>query len=215
MSFLVEGDYFKIKSSSGSLTVTGDTFGSLGGMLQGQGLRDTDFKRLTLTDETGAINNGYLLVSDGNFVDDRITGEVSVIDGGKARTLSNIAFAGYAGIAAVAAQYLVVEQVQATSTFAGLFTMRAHNATFGSFSSFGQPKKIGGTDSVGAFYATNNAAVLGAGKILGVGSVVANGNVTFRQAEPIVIPPNFGLCIYSNTLASDLYANFEFYEDPI
>jgi hypothetical protein len=87
----VVGSYFRILSCTGALEVQGDTFGRVP-VLSGQGLRDQDFAKLTLVDKSGSPNVGVILVSDGSFVDDRITGEVSFIDGGKARTIAGSAF---------------------------------------------------------------------------------------------------------------------------
>ena len=45
-----------------------------------------------------------VIVGMGEIQDNRIQGSVEVVDGGKNRTLANLAFAGYAGVLNVAAQ---------------------------------------------------------------------------------------------------------------
>src|SRR5207253_5023923 len=93
---LAIGSYFKVLSATGTFEVTGDAFGQLGALLPGQGLRleEGQFTRLTFRDTSGAPNLLYVLVAGDGFIDDRITGEVSVIDGEKARTLAGGMFAG-------------------------------------------------------------------------------------------------------------------------
>ena len=88
----VVGEMFKVLSASGSFIVSADTWGTLGNILAGQGLRDASFTKLQFTDNSGAQNTLRVLVAGQSFIDDRITGEVSVIDGGMSRTLSNQAY---------------------------------------------------------------------------------------------------------------------------
>lgn len=110
-SLLAVGSYFKILTASGSFEVTGDAFGQLGSIQAGQGLRlqnpDTTaamFTRLTFRDTSGAANNLTVLVAGDGFIDDRVTGEVSVVDGGKTRTLAQQTFMTSISCAAAAAQ---------------------------------------------------------------------------------------------------------------
>ena len=63
---------------------------SLSPLYAGQGQRK-EFQRLTVTDKSGAANVVLIIVADDDFIDDRITGEVSVIDGSKARTKTGAA----------------------------------------------------------------------------------------------------------------------------
>lgn len=89
-----QGDFFKVLNATGLVEVTGDTFGTIGGLRAGHGLDKTPFTALTLRDLTGAANTVEILVADERFIDDRVTGEVSVIDGGKSRTLAGQVFGG-------------------------------------------------------------------------------------------------------------------------
>lgn len=87
-----QGSYFKIRRSTGAVDVKGSAFGKLAALEAGQGQRNTRFEDLTLTDASGAINEIEIIVAAAEFVDDRVTGEVSVIDGAIARTLSGVEY---------------------------------------------------------------------------------------------------------------------------
>ena len=71
---LAEGAYFRVQSSTGALSIIIDGLGELPGLLAGQGIKDTPFKRLTLRDVSGAANVGKLLVSNEEFIDNRTYG---------------------------------------------------------------------------------------------------------------------------------------------
>lgn len=76
---LVEGSYFRIQSSLGGVTINVDGLGELPGLLAGQGIANTPFKRLILRDVSGAANVGKILISNEAFVDNRTFG-VSTLD---------------------------------------------------------------------------------------------------------------------------------------
>lgn len=74
-------DNFIIQASTGPLTVRGDTFGSLRGLVAGQGLKLVEFKRLELVDESGAPNTVTLLMTPAEFVNQTFSGSVSIVGG--------------------------------------------------------------------------------------------------------------------------------------
>jgi hypothetical protein len=207
--------------------VTGDTFGALANMLAGQGLRDTDFQRLTLTDETGSVNNGFVLVSDSTFIDDRITGSVEVIDGGKNRTYSNAAFLTSFVQTALAANYaysqiwngsttknLILETVTVSSGSASLISMGSWTALINTSIGGGSNKKLGAATGAATFARVNSASVLVTNNML-LANVAANTSFTFPLKEPIIIPPGYGINTWNNNLGNDLTSCFEFYEETI
>lgn len=71
---LTTGEYFRIQSSAGGVSISIDGVGELPGLLAGQGIKSTPFKRLTLRDVSGAANAGKLLVSSDEFIDNRTYG---------------------------------------------------------------------------------------------------------------------------------------------
>ena len=104
MPLLVEGGYFKIYSCTGVLAVSIDGGSTIGPINTGQGMK-TEFKRLTIVDQSGAANVGKIIVASNEFVDGRISGEVSVIDQAYKNTLANKTFASSNSSAAVAGQF--------------------------------------------------------------------------------------------------------------
>lgn len=111
LPIMVQGSYFKILSATGMVDVTGDTFGTVEAMLAGQGLRGQDFRRLVIRDRSGSPNMVRLLVSDDQFIDDRITGEVSVVDGNKARSVAGGAMTWRLSTASVGANGRPLSQI--------------------------------------------------------------------------------------------------------
>lgn len=69
---------FHITEATGPLTVRGDTFGSLGGLVAGQGLKGVPFNRLELFNETAAPNTVTVLLSPAEFVNQVFSGAVTV-----------------------------------------------------------------------------------------------------------------------------------------
>lgn len=73
-TILVMGEYFRIQSATGAVTVTVEGYGKLPGLLTGQGLQRVPYSRLILTDASGAANAGVILCSGAEFVDNRTYG---------------------------------------------------------------------------------------------------------------------------------------------
>lgn len=230
---LVEGGLYKIMSATGAVAINREGGSVLNPMLAGQGER-VDFKRLTVTDVTGAANTVYLLVADDSFIDDRITGEVSVIDGGKSRTLAGAAFMASLGCTAVAGQYAHV-QLHAHSTYTKQFVISgfvinsSSDATVSIFlgtsqigSQFSpanpQPKMIGpAVPSLLTCRYYNNAAVNAAGGTLrGYVQVKANTSIQFKLAEPLIMRATNAMTAYvGNAVNTDLFMTCEGYEENI
>jgi len=228
-TLLVEGSYYRILSSSGALEVKRDGGSGVGPIYAGQGERDEEFKRITLVDKTGAINSGYIIISDGTFVDDRITGEVSVIDGGKARTLSNAAFAGTSGAAAVAANIpsvglwnpagsgknAIIETILLSSTTTQVVRWGSATVAIGTIFTGYPAKKVGGTQAVSQITSGNLAGFPTGWQYYGNINLLANTPLMWAFKEPIVVPPGFAFGAQGGTLNTDMQVNLEFFEEPI
>ena len=78
---LVEAAYFRVQSATGAVDVSVEGFGTLPGLLVGQGIKDTPFKRLVIRDASGAANLGTILVASQEFVDNRTYGVTSITGG--------------------------------------------------------------------------------------------------------------------------------------
>lgn len=117
---LVAGDYFKILAATGNVRVDAE-WGSLDYLVAGQGLEDTPFSFLLLTDKSGSPNTVRLVIGDERFIDGSL-GSVS-IGSARAVTTAMASAAPAVGIASaqlVAAntgrQYLLVQNQHATGT---------------------------------------------------------------------------------------------------
>lgn len=234
INLLVSGDYFKIKSATGSISVTGDSFGTLAGILPGQGLRDTDFTRLTLTDETGSPNAGYVLVSDGTFVDDRVTGEVSVIDGEKARTLAGGMYGGTPfSVVPSATNYSIVQLWNPAGSNKNLIVTQSSASVSSAAAVNWFWENTARTNDVTAVRAANKkaGAAMGVGTVRwDTGSAVAptfalgqlysafvqtNTVVNWGIKGAVVVPPGFGLSVLDNILNTALVVNYEWFEENV
>jgi len=76
-NLLVQGEYFKLTSTTGAVDVLAD-FGRLEGMLTGQGLEKTPFNKLTFVNTSGASNTIKVLIGDENFID-AFTGNMTIV----------------------------------------------------------------------------------------------------------------------------------------
>ena len=224
---LVIGDYCKILTSSGPLSLTGDTFGTIGPILAGQGVENSPFQRLVLVDNTGNVNNGTILIADNAFIDDRITGEVSVIDGGKVRTLSQKAFCGQVYQAALAGQYsqvqlwnpagsganIIVESFSISSLSATSVNCSITNSAL-TTSIAGLSKLSGGSAGIANRRSQNTASLPlnFALNTIGV-TMPANGYIITNFKEPMVLLPGYGFTLQTATVNTDVMANFEWYEE--
>lgn len=173
---------------------------------------------------------GKLLMGEGAFYDNRISGSVEVIDGGKARTMSGAACIGLFGAPQGAGQYsstqlwnppgsgklLVLEQVICVSGVSTGFVHAKTNAPLSGAGAqlvkknFADPTSPTGIARVQASAAppTNLGGVILINSPVNVSSI-------FRPIEPIVIPPGYGYCIYGQNLNADLTTSYEWYEESI
>ena len=221
------GSFFRVQSATGKVNVTAE-FGALKGLGVGQGAR-SPFRILQIQDASGSANVGTIIVGDAEFVDDRISGEVSVIDGEKARTIAGGMFAGGPFCGAVAAQYanvqlwnpnnsgknLIVTAIDygtvTTSSIGVFLTANVLATTFGSTAS---NKKAGGSAAIGILkYESKVAADIMALGVLRSDTTVASQNVIWNIKGAIVIPPNYGLNCYAPTPNTTINANYEWFEE--
>lgn len=226
----VTGSYFRVMTATDVLEVQGDTFGNIYPLYTGQGLQGQEFRSLNLLNRTGATNNGSILVSDGKFVDDRITGEVSIIDGGKSRSMSGIAFASTGFVTGVASQYsclqiwnpsgsgknIVIEQYSIASSTAGYIDIGISTT---------QLTTALGITPVGKYSGVNNSiSIIKKDNLVGypasfngfatVQLAALSSSPIFKFSEPMIIKPGFGLT-FTGAIASSYSFNIESFEDNI
>lgn len=232
LPLLVQGSYFKIASSTGVLDVTGDTFGTIEGVLAGQGLRGHAFQRLTLRDRSGAANVVRLLVADELFVDDRITGEVSVIDGNKARSIAGAAMAwrisSYATVAgnralsqiwnpAGSGRRIIVDAMLAGGTMANDLAWGLTSVMLGGLSGDAIAALSGvAAPGTAAQARVQEQASFPATAIAGGMFIQANVSQRVRFERPFVVLPGTGFLVGTgNPGVQTITGSLEFFEESI
>jgi hypothetical protein len=223
----VQGKFFKYRSGTGKIRVTTEKGESVD-LLPGQGVFNIDYTRLTIVDRTGNQNNGVLLAGNFDFRDDRISGTVDVIDGGKSRTLANQAFLGTGAIAAPATNFpyaqlfnpaasavnLILKSFAVSSSVAGYADLRIYNAAFANVgTSFVTNKQIGGAVGNGVVNANYGATQISAAVVTSY-QLQANSSLIVPLSEQIVIRPGYGLLLdMNNSTGLTLLADYEWYEE--
>jgi hypothetical protein len=222
----VVGRFFQVLSATGRVRVRTNTNLEVD-LLAGQGVRDFHFQELQVRDLSGGANLVYILAGDAPLDDRRVTGEVSIIDGGRARTLANLAFMRNVYVPAAAAQTsyaqlwnpvgsgrrVNVTQVWGASAGAGGLVLSIGSAQGGGGATTGTSKLGGGATGSGVLYGTQGA--LPASTPMFSTNIVANGSINVRVAEPIMLPPGYGLTLNHGTVNSELAASFEWFEEAV
>ena len=170
-----------------------------------------------------------LLVTDGRAGSRRQPGTVQVVDGGRARTLNNQAFIGYASITGSAGQVPVIQlrnppgssvramvkAIRASSSLAGFLRIERRNAP-AALGPFPAPsKRIGGADAVTQVWRESIVPPPGGTTTFEVHSVQASTMLPVPYTEPLALSPGDGLIVSCDTVASLLLATFEFTEEPV
>jgi len=226
----VKGKFFKYISGIGRIRVRINKGGYVD-LLPGQGVWNVDFETLNVSDRSGAVNAGTILAGDFDFHDDRITGTVDVVDGGKYRTKAQIAYSSSVRAGNVGAMFatvqlwnppasgknIVVEAIGVTSVLGGTIALLAasNSALANLRATPGSKLKQAG---VAASVAVTRYEQLAAQGIVTSDlqyAMGANSNVDKKLVEPIVITPGYGLNVSSETANVDIAASFEYYEEPV
>ena len=171
---------------------------------------------------------GSVILGEGEFQDNRISGSVEVIDGGKNRTLANQAFMGAKYVPGVAGntpeaqlwnppgsgKRLIVERITRTCANGGgvgVFWSNQQGATFA-----GNPlsKLAGGAASVAQLRTTSTVGNQTAPYLFN-DVLLAGVAVSFQLIEPIIVPPGWGLTVGNTVIAGDVIGGFEYFEETI
>ncbi|MBN9357540.1 MAG: hypothetical protein J0I15_13890 [Herbaspirillum huttiense] len=198
-------------------------------LMPGQGFRldKRTFTNLQVTNAAGqATIIGMLLIADGGFFDNRVTGSVEVIDGGKARTLAGGAFMGGVQCPAGAGLYshlqlwnppgsgknIIIESATYSSSQNGGVFFRTNAAALSSLQGNGVAKLAGAAVSaaelryqtINAYQSGNNMLVL---------NLSAGQFSTFNFKEPVVLKPGNGFLIIETIANVDITGCIEWYEE--
>lgn len=184
------------------------------------------FQQLRIAARTQAVTvAGKILVGEGSFTNNRVGGDVNVIDGGKNRTLANQAFWAYAGQTAGAgvlpivmlfnpsnsSTRTIVKQIRVASPTASFISIGIHNAVLADGPFNVRSKLANGANAAAKMY-RDNLAASPATNIESV-SVAANIPTTITFTEPVVLPPGFGLMAWNQTLGTSLTMALECSEE--
>lgn len=161
------GSQFFITDATGALNITLDVGGQFKGLLEGQGYKGQPFTGLTLVDASGAANTGFILVSDDDYIDRRITGAVTFapLNADFANTQETVTNVSAALLAANAArQYLLIQN---NDTAGHIYvTLDGTPATL-----------VNGVKLAAGGGALELSTVVPSGAINAIGSIASNANV--------------------------------------
>jgi hypothetical protein len=221
----VEGEYVRIMSSTGNVELVTETY-RIGPIAAGQGQANTPFKRLTINDKSGVANKGVILVAASDFVDQRIAGEVSIIDGSKYRALAGGAFTAHLFAPASAGNFsgvqlwnpvasgknIIIEQIIPYIT-GGLYlqvVMSAVQLPAGIAANIGNKKSGGPLPGGLALITSASLTAVAPLATFGIGNTTQ-----YKPVNPYVLTPGYGLNLASPTLNIDCGAEIEFFEESI
>lgn len=229
--FELSGDYFEIIESAYPVTVlledrNGAQIGRMKGAEASYFLRNTEYAAITIASEKAQTLQ--IAFGSGEAGTRRTAGIVQVVDGGKGRTLADMAYWGYGYCGAVASNLsfvqlwnpggsgkrLVVEQVSYASIDATqqIFHLGYNVTALANLQATVKNKNIGSTASIAEIRTQNNPANLSVGFFADLYCPLKE-NATLRLSEPIILPPGAGLVVDGNAVG--VSANFEYYEEKI
>lgn len=224
------GAYLKLLTATGKVRVITNT-GITMDLMPGQGFRRQKFDSFIVQDKSGALNTGVFLIASDEMVDDRVTGEVSVIDGMKSRVLANQAFArsqtwnpgaGAYGTAelwnpASSGKLIVLEEISLmqTSALGTGFTMGFATSAQYAAPATGLSKKSGGAASVGQVAKFDEAAA--GANLTGIYAFYTDVNrtVPFGLKEPVVILPGAAFRVGALFAGAALSVGFQWFEESL
>lgn len=169
---------------------------------------------------------GSVLVGDGDVTDNRITGSVEVVDGGKNRSNAGQAFFASTATTSVAAQNpiiqlwntagsgknLIVESTIFTTATSQIVQIGWANTTIAG-SSTATSKKTGSGSSTAQLKNGNNAGALAGYSLNFTFGVQANTPTNIKFSEPFIVTPGYGIILFGESVNTDIRGGFEFFEE--
>lgn len=173
---------------------------------------------------------GQILMGEGSFQDNRISGSVEVIDGGKARTNSGAACVGYCYVGATAGnaghvqlwnpagsgKRLYVGQVGFYSggTVGNGIVLGYNTTALVTLRAMGARKRLGSGNSVAEMRVNSNVGAASE-TVSGPLFALAKGLTTLRFNEPMQLDPGYGLLLENPALGEDMGGSFEYFEESV
>lgn len=225
----IGGDFVRLAQCDWPVTVRlykgNREIGAMANMLAGDYVRDVDFDAVRV--DNGASGQTVTVqIAGGGVGSDRVLGEVSVIDGGKSRTLAGLSFLANGYVAASVGNYshvqlwnptatknLVVKQLFFSEPANGIFNIKAHNAALLTLFNNPLPKKMGAAVSSAEVRTQAAAAAIGVAAMMS-GNILASATLKIEFQEPLIIPPGWGLVFHGN-VNEQVNVAIDFYEDPV
>lgn len=187
---------------------------------------------IVITSACGQPITGKVTMGAGDIRDSSVIGEVSVIDGGRARSLLGVAYSanGYqsngAGVyphvqlynpnPAGGANFVVGQIIATCSLNDTVISLRTYaGALPGSAAAAGASKLVGQPDKASVIRTYGGAAVAGVSQFGQLGLKAAT-TAFYKFTEPMVIPPGKGVFVVAvgtGGANNDLAATFEFFEE--
>lgn len=187
------GDYFRVQSATGAIDVTIDGVGTLPDLLNGQGIKNIPFSRLTIKNKSGAANAGVIMVAFDEFIDNRTYGVNDLSAGTLATLRQPLAQTGFYSSQSALAANTADTVFSAASNLNGAVLLSLYSTNF----------PLNGAQE--AFISHTSApANLLTGSIVGLskalwpnGSATNVGSVIDNQ-QPIFLPAGQGLYFISS-----------------
>jgi hypothetical protein len=226
----VSGSFFTYKGGIGPIRVTPSS-GEPVDLLPGQGMSGLKFDRLTVKDLSGANNVGVLLAGNGAWRDERITGTVDVVDGGKARTLAGSAYSIAFGSGQAAGvysrvalfnppdsgKYLIVESLAMSADVANSVNLHRGTAQLSGAVKPGMRKLINqlAQSSAATVSQDTAASTRPTEEAIWQLAVAPGAKDTWAPKEPLIVTPGSSLLYACNLMNVGFAASIEWFEEKI
>lgn len=227
--------YFYAGSAGGADATIGvkmDARGERVLLMPGQAFRmepGQQAQRWIISNHAGqATISGRLVIGSGQIDDNRVTGSVEVIDGGKNRSRGNGAYTMPNGVTAGAGLYpfhgiynpagsgkvVMVNGITMSSTTAQAIYLEYGAGDPGGSVNTPVNKNVGGVSSVAALGRQGSSGAAPGNALVYV-NVQANNTFDFKFSEPVVINPGYYVRAIGGTVATELGSTFQFYEESV
>lgn len=228
----IAGASFRLVAATYAVTVRlfsgGRDIGAMSGMLAGDYAEAVQFDEIWI-ENGAAAQKVSLQIMAGGAGSDRVLGEVSVIDGGRAKVLAGVAYVmtPYGSVVAgqlphaqiwnppASGKRVIVERFGLRSTYACSIIVRAASVALSGVSSNAPKSKLvpGGA---GVAQSRTESAVgqLGDGVMYGF-NLQAGGYIEISLSTPLILPEGAGLNFLGNSVGTDVYTNIEYQEEAI
>ncbi|MGY2488517.1 hypothetical protein [Cupriavidus sp. CP313] len=196
----------------------------------GQGFRFSEQVTRWVVFNRGSVPlSGYLMIGSGDFFDQRVNGEVNVIDSGKSSTLAGSCFSGGMGINGTAAQYnhiilrnpagsakrVIVDEICGQVATRDYLITYSGTGAYGSLVRNAGNKLAGGAVSTAEIRQNVNAAAYSAGAEMYTTKPAADVFVKITPKRPIVLLPDSFVLVRSGSVNVEMTAYFDFYEEAL